>query len=242
MTSANQPTSKNPGTVDFRRRMNCALGAGRHIHDRHDDMELRHQKPAARQAASKSDAAGSIRFRFPNPVHEKFWNTKLQHLHCGSFRHRRHDIFSPAVSGDYETVSVCKNQTTCRAPLHNRSMDFLTGILIRGFVGCTAISSTSHPILACAVVDAGDCRSGRSPDASRPTGTLSLSTTTRSIPTSTIDSVPSQAVGRRQCFAAFPVSRGETPGHHSIAMTMSEISNPALVPNVIAKSQSVAFR
>lgn len=138
MTSADQPATKKTCAVNFRRSVDCALGAGRHIHDRHDEMELRHQKPAARQAASESDAAGSIRFRLPDSVHEKFWNTKLQHLHCGSFRHRRHDDFSPAVSGDYETVSACKNQTTCRACFRNRSMDFLTGILIRGFSSCTA--------------------------------------------------------------------------------------------------------
>lgn len=91
-------------------------------------------------------------------------------------------------------------------------------------------------ILACWPSMAGEGRSG--PVSSRPTGFLSF-TTKRSIPTSTIDSVPSQAVGRRQCLAAFPVSRGETPAHHSIAMTISASINPALVPNVIAKTQSI---
>jgi hypothetical protein len=138
MTSADQPATNNPGTVELCCCVDRALSAIHNILGRNDAVELRDQKPAACRAAPKPNAARSIRFRFSDSVHEKFWNTKLQHLHCGSFRHRRHDDFSPAVSGDYETVSVCKNQTTCRAPLRNRSMDFLTGILIRWFAGCTA--------------------------------------------------------------------------------------------------------
>lgn len=103
----------------------------------------------------------------------------------------------------------------------------------------TAHNSTSQSHLACVGTSAGEGRSGFAVS-SRPTGFLSF-TTKRSIPSSTIDSVPSQAVGRRQCFAAFPVSRGDTPAHHSIAMTISASINPALVPNVIAKMKSTAF-